>query len=310
MPNAIDVVSVSKSYGAFEALRDVSLAIPHGEFFGLLGPNGAGKTSLISIVAGLARASAGRVAVMGHDVGLDYRAARRALGVVPQELVFDPFFSVRETLRITSGYYGIACNERWIDEILERLGLADKADANMRALSGGMKRRVLVAQALVHRPPVIVLDEPTAGVDVELRQTLWRFVGELNRDGHTIVLTTHYLEEAQQLCTRIGMLKTGRLVALERTDALLARFNAGRLVLRLSGAPLPEGLKALMITQEEGGAAGPSPEQPGRVVLRIDHYDRVETLLADLRRAGCVIDEMELTRPDLEDVFISIMEAA
>ncbi len=200
-----------------------------GEFFGLLGPNGAGKTTLISIVAGLARASGGTVSVMGHDVVADYRGARRALGVVPQELVFDPFFTVRETLRITSGYYGIRDNDDWIDEILVNLDLVSKADANMRALSGGMKRRVLVAQALVHRPPVIVLDEPTAGVDVELRQTLWEFIRRLNRDGHTIVLTTHYLEEAQELCTRIAMLKNGELVALERTETLIRQFAGGRL---------------------------------------------------------------------------------
>jgi ABC-2 type transport system ATP-binding protein len=244
MPAVIDIASVHKRYGAFEALRGVSLQVEAGEFFGLLGPNGAGKTSLISIVAGLNRPSSGTVRVMGHDVVTDYRAARRALGVVPQELVFDPFFTVRETLRLTSGYYGLKRNDAWIDEILHHLDLTSKADANMRALSGGMKRRVLVAQALVHRPPVIVLDEPTAGVDVELRQTLWKFVRGLNRDGHTIVLTTHYLEEAQELCGRIAMLKAGRVVALERTADLLGRFGGGTVSLRLSGAPLPPALRS------------------------------------------------------------------
>ncbi|MGB7183421.1 MAG: ABC transporter ATP-binding protein, partial [Burkholderiaceae bacterium] len=194
MTAAIDIESVSKRYGSFTALNDVSLSIEPGEFFGLLGPNGAGKTTLISIIAGLTRPSSGSVRVMGHDVQAGYRQARQALGVVPQELVFDPFFDVRETLRLTSGYYGIRKNDNWIDEILENLGLSDKANTNMRALSGGMKRRVLVAQALVHRPPVIVLDEPTAGVDVELRQTLWAFIRRLNHEGQTIVLTTHYLE--------------------------------------------------------------------------------------------------------------------
>ena len=201
---AISFRNVAKTYasprGAVRALDDVSFDIEQGEFFGLLGPNGAGKTTLISILAGLARATAGTVAVLGHDVVADYAAARRQLGIVPQELVFDPFFSVREALRIQSGYFGVHDNDAWIDELLANLGLADKADANMRQLSGGMKRRVLVAQALVHRPPVIVLDEPTAGVDVELRQTLWQFVARLNKEGHTVLLTTHYLEEAEALC--------------------------------------------------------------------------------------------------------------
>lgn len=217
---------IGRAPGAgFQALDNVSLNIGHGEFFGLLGPNGAGKTTLISILAGLARASAGRAAVCGYDVAADYKSARRALGVVPQELVYDPFFTVRETLRIQSGYFGLRRNDDWIDEILVNLGLADKADSNMRALSGGMKRRVLVAQALVHRPPVIVLDEPTAGVDVDLRRTLWEFISRLNQIGHTIMLTTHYLEEAQALCSRIAILKGGRLVALDTTEALLARVG-------------------------------------------------------------------------------------
>jgi ABC-2 type transport system ATP-binding protein len=206
----------------FQALDDVSLQIEHGEFFGLLGPNGAGKTTLISILAGLTHPTQGSASVCGYDVIKDYKIARRALGVVPQELVYDPFFTVRETLRNQSGYFGLRNNDDWIDEILLNLGLSDKADSNMRALSGGMKRRVLVAQALVHRPPVIVLDEPTAGVDVDLRRTLWEFISRLNKAGHTIMLTTHYLEEAEMLCQRIAMLKGGRIVALDTTQALLA----------------------------------------------------------------------------------------
>jgi ABC-2 type transport system ATP-binding protein len=313
MSPAIDVRGVVKRYGRFEALRGVSLSIGRGEFFGLLGPNGAGKTTLISIVAGLARASAGEVSVMGHDVAGDFRAARRALGVVPQELVFDPFFTVRETLRNTSGYYGIRRNDDWIDEILANLDLASKAEENMRALSGGMKRRVLVAQALVHRPPVIVLDEPTAGVDVELRQTLWQFVRRLNRDGHTIVLTTHYLEEAQELCDRIAMLKQGTVVALDRTHALLHRFAGGRLQLGLSGAPLPPALEPLRITDvsvpgESGDAAGEGAPRLERVTLRVDDYADLEAMLATLRVAGCRIEEMELQHTDLEDVFVRIMK--
>jgi ABC-2 type transport system ATP-binding protein len=298
MPAAIEVRDVHKRYGAFEALRGVSLRVEPGEFFGLLGPNGAGKTSLISIVAGLNRATSGEVRVMGHHVVDDFRRARRALGVVPQELVFDPFFTVRETLRITSGYYGLARNDAWIDEILSNLDLTGKADTNMRALSGGMKRRVLVAQALVHRPPVIVLDEPTAGVDVELRQTLWRFVQRLNRDGHTIVLTTHYLEEAQELCGRIAMLKQGRVVALDRTSNLIGRFGGGTVILRLSGAAPPPALAAAIAAE---------PRTDGRVALRLDDWQGLEPVLARLREAGCRIEEMELAHTDLEDVFVRIM---
>jgi ABC-2 type transport system ATP-binding protein len=207
----------------FQALTDISFTVDHGEFFALLGPNGAGKTTLISVLAGLSRPTSGHASICGHDVVTDYQAARRSLGVVPQELVYDPFFTVRETLRIQSGYFGFRRNDDWIDEILANLGLTDKADENMRALSGGMKRRVLVAQALVHRPPVIILDEPTAGVDVDLRRSLWEFISRLNRAGHTIMLTTHYLEEAQALCSRIAMLKRGKLVALDKTQTLLGR---------------------------------------------------------------------------------------
>ncbi len=226
MTLAVQVDAVSKRYvsarGQVQALSEVSLQIAQGEFIALLGPNGAGKTTLIQILAGLVRPSAGSASVMGFDVVADPVNARRALGVVPQELVFDPFFTVRETLRIQSGYFGIRNNDAWIDELLECLGLGDKAQANMRSLSGGMKRRVLVAQALVHRPPVIVLDEPTAGVDVELRQSLWAFIQRLNREGHTVMLTTHYLEEAESLCNRVVLLKSGRILADEKTQDLLA----------------------------------------------------------------------------------------
>jgi ABC-2 type transport system ATP-binding protein len=297
---AISIQGVVKRYGRLEALRGISLSIAEGEFFGLLGPNGAGKTSLISIIAGLSRADAGEVRVMGHEVSADFRQARRMLGVVPQELVFDPFFTVRETLRLTSGYYGVRHNDAWIDELLSELDLSAKADANMRALSGGMKRRVLVAQALVHRPPVIVLDEPTAGVDVELRRTLWQFIRRLNHDGHTIVLTTHYLEEAQELCGRIAMLKAGQIVALERTADLLRRFAGGRLVLRLSGAALPQALWPLRLDSGD-----PAIEQ-----LRVASPQALEPILRALREAGCQIDEMDFVHTDLEDVFVSIMREA
>ncbi len=229
MAAAVSIVDVVKHFGSLQALAGVSLAIEEGEFFGLLGPNGAGKTTLISCLAGLIRPDSGTLKVLGHDVINDFREARRLLGVVPQELVFDPFFNVRETLQIQSGYFGIRKNDDWIDEILHNLDLTSKANVNMRRLSGGMKRRVLVAQALVHKPPVVVLDEPTAGVDVELRQGLWQFVRRLNGEGHTIILTTHYLEEAEALCGRIALMKQGRVVALDTTANLMAAHPGGTL---------------------------------------------------------------------------------
>jgi ABC-2 type transport system ATP-binding protein len=296
MNAAIELRDIHKRFGELQALSGIDLDIREGEFFGLLGPNGAGKTTLISVLAGLVRADRGSARVMRHDVRADYRAARRSLGVVPQELVFDPFFSVRETLRIQSGYFGIRDNRAWIDEVMQHLDLAAKADVNMRALSGGMKRRVLVAQALVHKPPVIVLDEPTAGVDVELRQALWQFIRRLNREGHTIVLTTHYLEEAEALCGRIAMLKEGRVVALDSTANLLKRVHHLFLRLRLAGE-LPGELRPL----EHAGTLGTH-------VLRLRGYDDVERTLATIRMAGCRIEEMELVQPDLEDVFVDVMQ--
>lgn len=299
---AVSFQDVCKSYpgprGAFRALDGVSFDIEAGEFFGLLGPNGAGKTTLISILAGLTRATSGQVKVNGHDVMVNYQTARRQLGVVPQELVFDPFFNVRETLRLQSGYFGIRHNDAWIDELLEGLGLADKASANMRQLSGGMKRRVLVAQALVHKPPVIVLDEPTAGVDVELRQTLWQFVSRLNRQqGSTVLLTTHYLEEAEALCGRIAMLKQGKVVALERTSDLLRRASSNVLRFKTDQA-LPSELASLA-------------RVTGRVVQLPAHSAlEVEQLLTQVRQSGVIVDDIEIRKPDLEDVFIDVMEAS
>ena len=265
-----------------QALSGVTLEIAQGEFFGLLGPNGAGKTTLINVVAGLARADAGAVSVMGADTASEYRRARRMLGVVPQELVFDPFFTVRETLRLQSGYFGMRENDAWIEEVMHHLDLTSKANANMRSLSGGMKRRVLIAQALVHKPPVIILDEPTAGVDVELRQDLWQFVRRLNADGHTIVLTTHYLEEAELHCSRIAMLKAGRVVALDSTRNLLARFAGSRTTARVVA-------------------------RDGRnFTLELSSYNELETQLARLRAQGVEIADLELDRPDLEEVFLRL----
>jgi ABC-2 type transport system ATP-binding protein len=295
---AIRFDCVTKTYsgarGTTRALDGVSFEIERGEFFGLLGPNGAGKTTLISVLAGLVRASSGRVSVMAHDVVDDFAAARKSLGIVPQELVFDPFFNVRDVLRIQSGYFGIRNNDAWIGELLENLGLADKAGANMRQLSGGMKRRVLVAQALVHKPPVIVLDEPTAGVDVELRQTLWSFIARLNREGHTVLLTTHYLEEAEALCGRIAMLKQGKVVALDRTSALLSGMASTMLRFK-SDQPLPPRVAALA-------------RHTGRIVqVKARDAADVEALLAELRQAGVKVEDLEIGRADLEDVFLDIM---
>ncbi|MBL8345715.1 MAG: ABC transporter ATP-binding protein [Rubrivivax sp.] len=296
---AVRFENVAKTYsgarGTVRALDGVSFDIEPGEFFGLLGPNGAGKTTLISVLAGLAKATAGRVTVMGHDVVTDFAAARKALGIVPQELVFDPFFSVRETLRIQGGYFGVRGNDAWIDELLANLGLNDKANANMRQLSGGMKRRVLVAQALVHKPPVIVLDEPTAGVDVELRQTLWSFIARLNREGHTVLLTTHYLEEAEALCGRIAMLKQGRVVALDRTSALLA--GTAHQMMRFK---TDDALPAALAVQAR---------VTGRIVqLKAHDAAEVEARLAALRAAGVRVEDLEIGRADLEDVFVEIMQ--
>jgi ABC-2 type transport system ATP-binding protein len=299
---AISFKSVSKTYpsargpsnGSFKALDGVSFDIQQGEFFGLLGPNGAGKTTLISILAGLTRATSGSVTVLGCDVQADYAQARRNLGIVPQELVFDPFFNVREALRIQSGYFGVRNNGPWIDELLESLGLADKAGSNMRQLSGGMKRRMLVAQALVHKPPVIVLDEPTAGVDVELRQTLWHFIDKLNKQGHTVLLTTHYLEEAEALCGRLAMLKNGRVVALDHTSALLKAASGNVLRFKLD-AELPAALAA------QARVTGRIVQLPAHDALEIERY------LAAVREAGLRAEDIEIRKADLEDVFLQVM---
>lgn len=300
MAPAIQIQNIVKQYPKLTALNGVNLEVKQGEFFGLLGPNGAGKTTLISILAGLTRATSGSAQVMGFDVQRDYQQTRRALGVVPQELSFDPFFSVYETLKWQSGYFGIKNNQAWIDELLENLGLTDKADVNMRALSGGMKRRVLVAQALVHRPQVIILDEPTAGVDVELRQSLWAFISRLHRDGHTIILTTHYLEEAEQLCERIAILKKGEVVALDRTSTLLQQLAGVRLVVKthneLNLGSLPAEIQA-MNTQNANK----------RHNFTLNNANQVEHVLASVRMAGGELEDVLVSQADLEDVFVKLV---
>ncbi|MEO8418353.1 MAG: ABC transporter ATP-binding protein [Methylophilaceae bacterium] len=294
---AIKIEQVHKYFGALHALKGIDLTIEQGEFFALLGPNGAGKSTLINMLAGLLRPSSGKLSVLGFDVQDQYRQARQALGVVPQELVFDPFFNVREMLRFQAGYFGRGReNDAWIDEVIEGLGLTDKAHTNMRRLSGGMKRRALIAQALAHKPPVVVLDEPTAGVDVELRQMLWEFIKRLNRDGHTIILTTHYLEEAEILCSRVAMMKQGEIIALDSTSNLLNRFPGKNLRLKLGSGPLPPSM--LPVLRAEGN---------GVYTLSLNELTQIEFVLAELRNANITVEDLQLTEADLEDVFVDLV---
>jgi ABC-2 type transport system ATP-binding protein len=298
---AIEITDVHKHFGRVHALRGVSLVVERGEFFGLLGPNGAGKSTLINILAGLTRSGSGRVAVLGHDVTRSYRLSRRCLGIVPQELVFDPFFSVREVLRIQAGYFGLGReNHAWIEELMKTLALADKAESNMRSLSGGMKRRVLIAQALVHKPEVVVLDEPTAGVDIALRRSLWEFIRRLHGEGHTIVLTTHYLEEAEALCERVAILNHGSIVALDTTRGLVGK-GIGMTI-------------HIAVTVDRPVAALPSPLQPNlyavhgkQLEFRLDKsVDSITEFLERLRSSGLVITDLHTEEPDLEDVFLEL----
>ena len=298
MKKAIVFNKVKKNFGNLEALKGVDLTIDEGEFFALLGPNGAGKSTLINILAGLAKPTSGSIKVMGYDVIQDYQNARRSLGIVPQELVFDPFFNVREMLRFQAGYFGKGReNDDWIDEVIEGLDLQDKTNTNMRMLSGGMKRRALIAQALVHKPPVIVLDEPTAGVDVELRKKLWQFIKKLNQKGHTIVLTTHYLEEAETLCNRVAMMDHGEIVALDKTKNLLNRFSAKNLNLRLDlkGQKIPLKLQKLIQNSENHS-----------IIFLIEEIADVEFIVSELKKSKIKILDMELTNSDLENVFLKL----
>ncbi|OGI65369.1 MAG: hypothetical protein A2W18_05950 [Candidatus Muproteobacteria bacterium RBG_16_60_9] len=303
MTDAITVTGLHKRYSAVHALKGIDLAIREGEFFGLLGPNGAGKSTLINIVAGLTRYRDGEVRVLGHDVTRDYRRARRHLGVVPQEVVFDPFFTVREVLRIQSGYYGLGHNDAWIDELLQSLRLSDKADTNLRELSGGMKRRMMIAQALVHKPEVVILDEPTAGVDVDQRKTLWEFIRRLHGQGHTIVLTTHYLEEAEALCERIAIIDRGEVIALDTKKALLERGIGRTLRLTITTEPplaaVPEALAA-KLRRLDGN----------RVELQLEKdTDSIITVLDALRSHGANVMDIEIEEADLEDVFVELTRA-
>jgi ABC-2 type transport system ATP-binding protein len=300
---AISVRDLVKVYGkgdkAKTALHGITLDIPRGSFFGLLGPNGAGKSTLINILAGLVTKTSGSAAVWGHDIDTSTRAARAAIGVVPQELNLDPFFTPREALEFQAGLYGVPKAERRSDEILAALGLTDKANSYARTLSGGMRRRLLVGKALVHTPPVLVLDEPTAGVDIELRQQLWAYVRQLNARGTTVVLTTHYLEEAEALCDHIAIVNHGRIVAHDATPTLLARMDRKDVVVTLEAdlAAIPPAL------------AGLDAELLGSRRLRL-HYRPSQmpfgSLLAKLQAAGLAIHDLTTQDADLEDLFLEL----
>ena len=298
MKQAIVYKNVLKSFGSLKAVDNISLNIPEGEFFGLLGPNGAGKSTMINMLAGLAKPTQGTISVMGFDVQTQYQAARHSVGIVPQELVFDPFFNVREMLRFQAGYFGKGKeNDRWVDEVIERLDLSDKASTNMRKLSGGMKRRALIAQALVHRPPVIVLDEPTAGVDVELRQKLWAFIKDLNRQGHTIVLTTHYLEEAETLCNSVAMLRAGKIVASDTTKNLLKKFSTKNLKLRLNlnNKKLPTLVEKI-----------PHDVADDFYTFQLKKITDISKITDALNEASIEILDLQAVDTDLENVFLKL----
>jgi len=302
--NAIEVRGLEKTYAGSKkappktALRGVDLIIPRGSMFGLLGPNGAGKSTLINILAGVVNKTGGSASIWGRDIDRQPRDARAALGVVPQEIVADVFFTPREALEVQAGFYGVPAHERRSDELLAALGLTDKAHAYVRALSGGMKRRLMVAKALVHNPPILILDEPTAGVDVELRRQLWEYVRRINAEGVTILLTTHYLEEAQELCDTIAIMNRGEVVACEPTPQLLRRLDTRNVVVspegELAGAPALPGFE---VTPRPNGAFAVSYKKG---------QSSVEQVLAAVRAAGVTIADISTEDPDLEDVFLAL----
>ncbi|GHG12017.1 ABC transporter ATP-binding protein [Paracoccus aerius] len=304
MPNAIEIAGLQKTYAAQgnapakQALKGIDLTIPSGSIFGLLGPNGAGKSTMINILAGLVNKTAGKVTIWGFDQDVNPRQSRAAIGVMPQELNMDPFFTPRASLEVQAGLYGVPKRERWTDELLDLVGLTDQANAYARNLSGGMRRRLLLAKALVHRPQILVLDEPTAGVDITLREMLWNNVRELNRQGMTIILTTHYLEEAEQMCDEIAIINHGELVVRQDTRSLLSRADGKTLVLDTGGRtalpPLPDG-------------AHPEWRGDGRLAISYPPSGiRADQLLDALRGAGVPILDVATEQPDLEDVFVEM----
>lgn len=303
--NAVETINLSKTYAseygqsAAPALDAVSLSIPQGSFFGLLGPNGAGKSTLINILAGLVVSSSGTARICGYDIETDMRAARRSIGIVPQELNIDPFFTPRESLELQAGLYGVPASTRHSDEILEAVGLADKADAYARTLSGGMRRRLLVAKAMVHAPPVLVLDEPTAGVDVGLRRQLWSYVRQLNAQGTTVLLTTHYLQEAEQLCDTIAIIDHGKLITCEATGALLRRLDAKEMTVSVEEdlSQVPDALKDFNVELKSGQRLRfcypPSKTNSGQI-------------LEAIARAGLSVTDLVTREAELEDIFLSL----
>lgn len=295
--HALEIKNVNKKYADFVALDDINFTIEQGDFVGLLGVNGAGKTTLISAIAGINNFE-GYIKVMGHDVISDVVNAKQRLGVVPQELAFDPFLTVYQTLKFQSGLYGAGNNKEWLFEVVERMHLKDKINANTRGLSGGMKRRLMVAQALVHKPPVIILDEPTAGVDVEIRKSLWEFIKVLHNSGHTILLTTHYLEEVEQLCNKIVMIDKGKIIAQSSKIDLMRHANDLPSTVQITtkdGRFLPE-LQSLIVQQ-----------QSNVFTLRLDNSDELLVILNSLKQAGIGFEDININRPNLEDIFINFL---
>jgi ABC-2 type transport system ATP-binding protein len=303
-PPAIELKGVAKTYKATKkapaktALHGVDLIVPRGSIFGLLGPNGAGKSTMINILAGLVNKSSGTAKIMGYDIATQTRQARASIGIVPQEIAMDVFFTPYQALELQAGYYGVPKSERRSDEILDALGLSDKRDAYVRQLSGGMKRRLLIAKALVHNPPVLILDEPTAGVDIELRRQLWDYVQELHRRGTTVILTTHYLEEAEALCDQIAIIHQGNIVANESKSALLSRMDRRILVITPTEPlnALPDALLDLNARIDDGNL----------VITYQKGTDSVTALMNRVKEAGISIDDLRTDQPDLEDVFLQL----
>lgn len=305
---AIEITDLKKTYRDRKtgdekvALHGVNLSIPRGSFFGLLGPNGAGKSTMINIMAGTVLKTSGTVKICGHDLDADVRRAKLSIGIVPQELVLDTFFTVRQALEITAGYYGIPKDKRRTDEIIDAMGLRDKADQPSRRLSGGMRRRLLIGKALVHTPPVLILDEPTAGVDVELRRSLWEYVRKLNKAGTTILLTTHYLEEAEELCDEIAIINKGNVIARDTKDALMGGVDSKQVCFTF-GTPLaavPASLESL-----QAHVAG------GKLIVKYKPSEaQVGEILAKVNQAGLTITDLSTEEVELEDLFISLTSAA
>jgi ABC-2 type transport system ATP-binding protein len=299
MTPALEIQHLQKRFGTTVAVRDLSLTIAPGEIFGLLGPNGAGKSTTINMISGVCRIDHGTVKIFGHDNRQDYRTTRRITGVMHQEIVTDNFFTIDRALKIHAGFYGVPRDEIWRQLLIERLGLGPHLHKPMNKLSGGMKRRFMVAKALIHKPRLLILDEPTAGVDVELRRALWQFVREINRQGTTILLTTHYLEEAEQMCDRIAIMNRGDLVALDRTKQLLARIQQRQVIVHLA-TPLskpPVELTAFEATLRENGHT---------LCLELPKDGGIGALLPKLCSLGLAVRDLEMPRPGLEEVFIAL----